>query len=200
MVACGFTQIPGVDYSADELYASVCSYSLMRFLLSLATQKNYLLYQTDIQGAYLEADIDDEVYIPTMLDGKGNPPVDENGEPLVCLIKKGIYGLHQSGYAWAQCFKDFMLHDKEYAMGFTQMTGEANMYRKAFMLDGKQEEIFIGQYVDDCLVVASSDAARKWFTDRLSSRFPVNESSSGQVSMNNPGLLLSMELLYDVVC
>ena len=123
--------------------------------------------------------------------------MDENGEPLVCLIKKGIYGLHQSGYAWAQCFKDFMIHDKEYAMGFTQMTGEANMYRKAFMLDGKQEEIFIGQYVDDCLVVASSDKARKWFTDRLSARFPVNESSSGQVSMENPGLLLSMELLYD---
>ena len=42
LVACGYTQIPGVDYSADELYASVCSYSSMRFLLSLATQKNFL--------------------------------------------------------------------------------------------------------------------------------------------------------------
>jgi hypothetical protein len=166
LVACGYSQIAGIDYSADELYASVCSYSSMRFLLSLATQKNYLLYQTDIQGAYLESELHDEIYMeppPTMFDKNGKPPCDpRSGEPLVCQIKKGIYGLKQSGYAWAHTFKDFMLSDPEYDMGFSQMTGEANLYHKKWMLNGQLSEVYVGQYVDDCLVVASSEEAKCW--------------------------------------
>jgi hypothetical protein len=57
LVACGYSQIAGEDFSSDEIYASVCSYSSMRLLMAIATQKNYLLYQTDITGAYLEPEI-----------------------------------------------------------------------------------------------------------------------------------------------
>ncbi len=48
IVAQGFTQVAGTDFSVDEIYAGVCSYSSMRFLLSLATQKGYYLSQSDI--------------------------------------------------------------------------------------------------------------------------------------------------------
>jgi hypothetical protein len=72
-----------------------------------------------------------------------------------------------------------------------------NHYRKTFTLNGVEEGVLVGQYVDDCIVAASSVAARTWFTDRLSERFPVNPNSSGDVSLESPGLLLSMQLLYD---
>jgi hypothetical protein len=135
---------------------------------------------------------------PTMFDKNGKPPCDpRSGEPLVCQIKKGIYGLKQSGYAWAHTFKDFMLSDPEYDMGFSQMTGEANLYHKKWMLNGQLSEVDVGQYVDDCLVVASSEEAKSWFMDKLGSRFPVNPSSSGEVSVESPGLLLSIQLYYD---
>ena len=39
LVACGYSQVAGVDYSSDETYAGVCSYSSLRFLMSLVCQK-----------------------------------------------------------------------------------------------------------------------------------------------------------------
>ena len=195
LVACGITQRPGLDYSSDELYASVCSYSSMRFLMSLATQKGYQLYQTDIQGAYLESDIDDEIYmdVPPNL-----PRFDADGDPIVCKIERGLYGLKQSGYAWSQCFKEFMMHDPKYQMGFTTMSGEPNLYRKTYTLNGKPAEIFVGQYVDDCLLAASSKEVLQDCITSMSARFPVNESSSGYITTTNPGLLLSMHVRYDI--
>ena len=82
-------------------------------------------------------------------------------------------------------------------MGFTEMTGEPNMYRKVFTLDGHQEEILIGQYVDDLLIASSSERARLWFMKRLEKRFPVNPKSSGLITFDSPGLVLSMQVRYD---
>jgi len=194
LVACGYTQVAGQDFSSDELYASVCSYSSMRFLMSLATQKNYLLFQTDIQGAYLEPDLKDEIYMEPPL---SMCPEGTKNSDLLLKINKGLYGLKQSGWAWAQCFKDFLLHDTDYQMGFTAMTGEPNLYRKTFKLNGVDSEIYVGQYVDDCFIAASSQAALDWFLERMSKRYPVNPNSSGVVSMSSPGRLLSMHVYYD---
>jgi transposase InsO family protein len=199
LVGCGYSQIAGEDYSLDEVYAGVCSYSSMRFLMSLACQKNYILYQTDITGAYLESELKEKVYmeVPPTMYVNGQPPKDENGQELVCEVQKGLYGLVQSGHAWSECFKEFLLKDKTYNMEFTELTAEPNMFRKSYMVDGKEEEIIIGQYVDDCLIAASSQQVLTEFMDKLKSRFPVNEKSSGAISVNDPGLLLSMQVKYD---
>ena len=69
----------------------------------------------------------------------------KDGNELVCLLKRGLYGLKQSGHAWAQCFKEFLLRDPKYEMGFQEFTGEPNLYRKTFVLNGRQEEIILGQ-------------------------------------------------------
>ena len=195
LVACGYSQKAGLDYASDELYASVCSYASMRFMMSLATQKGLSLYQTDIQGAYLESYLNDELYmdVPQPLPNKN-----EAGHPLVCKLHRGLYGLKQSGFAWSQCFKEFMLNDHDHNMGFSAMTGESNLYRKVFELNGKQQEIIVGQYVDDCLVATSSDEALQWFLKGLNKRFPVNPNSSGYISKDDPGFILSMHVHYDV--
>jgi len=196
LVACGYSQQVGLDYASDELYASVCSYASMRFLMSLATQKKYILYQTDIQGAYLESYLDPtlELYMEVP---KSLPQVDEKGNPRVCRLHRGLYGLKQSGYAWSQCFKEFMI-DPKYNMNFTAMTGEQNLYRCCVNLNGIAEEIFVGQYVDDCLLAASSQTVLTWFLDALKARFPVNPKSSGFISPDDPGLILSMHVYYDM--
>ena len=199
LVGCGYSQVAGEDYSLDEVYAGVCSYSSMRFLMSLACQKNYILYQTDITGAYLESDLKEVVYMeaPQSMWVNGKPPTDENGEDLICEVKKGLYGLVQSGHAWSECFKEFLLKDEQYKMNFIELTGEPNMFRKTCIIDGKEEEIIIGQYVDDCLIAASSQQILDEFMESLKTRFPVNEKSSGEISVNDPGLLLSMQVKYD---
>jgi len=84
LVACGYSQVEGMNYSADEVYASVCSYSSVRFLFSLACQQGFILSQADITGAYLEAALDDDVYMdcPPDMYVNGKPPVDEAGNEL----------------------------------------------------------------------------------------------------------------------
>lgn len=199
LVGCGYSQVAGEDYSMDEVYAGVCSYSSMRFLMSLACQKNYILYQTDITGAYLESDLKETIYmeVPPTYWVNGKPPKDENGNELICEVKKGLYGLVQSGHAWSECFKEFLLKDKHYNMNFTELTGEPNMFRKTYKINGKEEEIIIGQYVDDCLIAASSQQVLDEFMIKLKARFPVNAKSSGEISVDDPGLLLSMQVKYD---
>jgi hypothetical protein len=79
--------------------------------MSLACQKGYILSQADITGAYLERFLNEEVYMeppPDMLGPNGEPPVNSEGQELVCLLKRSLYGLAQSGHNWSQCFKDFL--------------------------------------------------------------------------------------------
>ena len=149
LVACGYSQIAGLDYFSDETYAGVCGYSSMRFLMSYACQRGYILSQADITGAYLESHLSDTVFMeppPDMRGPNGEPPRDAQGRELVCLLKRGLYGLKQAGHLWQQCFKEFLLRDPKYQMGFRELTGDSNVYRKVFELDGKQEEVLVGIY------------------------------------------------------
>ena len=83
-------------------------------------------------------------------------------------------------------------------MGFAEMTGDSNIYRKLFSINGRQEELVIGQYVDDSIILASSPEAQQWLMERLSKRFPVNPNSSGSINFSEPGLSLSMNVRYDI--
>ena len=60
-------------------------------------------------------------------------------------------------------------------MDFTQFIGYPNIFRKVFELNGKQEEILLGVYVDDLLICSSSEEARLWLMSRLEARFPVSQ-------------------------
>ena len=199
LVGCGYSQRAGVDFSSDELFAGVASYSSFRFLMSLACQKNYILVQSDIQAAYLQADLSESIWMeapPDMwVDGK--PPRDKDGNELCCLLKKSLYGLRQAGHAWGECFKDFLLRDPDYNMGFKELTADPNLYVKNFVLGGKPQQIILGVYVDDCLAAFSSHEAMEWYMERLGKRFPVNPNSTGEITMEKPGLVLSMEVKYD---
>ena len=79
------------------------------------------------------------------------------------------------------------------------MTGDSNVYRKVFRLNGREEELVIGQYVDDSIILASSPEAQRWLMERLGKRFPVNPNSSGNISFDEPGLILSMNVRYDII-
>jgi hypothetical protein len=127
----------------------------------------------------------------------GKPPRDKDGNELYCLLKKSLYGLRQAGHAWGECFKDFLLRDPEYDMGFTELTADPNLYVKNFVLGGKPQQIILGVYVDDCLAAFSSHEAMEWYMERLEKRFPVNPNSTGEITMEKPGLVLSMEVKYD---
>ncbi|CAK1597387.1 unnamed protein product [Parnassius mnemosyne] len=59
LVARGFQQ----EDSFTQIYSPVLKLETLRVLLSLAVQRNYLIHQMDVKGAFLHGEIDDVVYL-----------------------------------------------------------------------------------------------------------------------------------------
>jgi hypothetical protein len=61
LVAQGYTQSPGIDY--DEVFAPVVRYTSIRSLLAVANICNWEIHQMDVKTAFLQGDLDDEIYM-----------------------------------------------------------------------------------------------------------------------------------------
>ena len=61
LVARGFSQKFGCDY--DETFSPVVRGESIRALLALATQENMHLHQMDVQTAFLNGELQEEVYM-----------------------------------------------------------------------------------------------------------------------------------------
>ena len=103
------------DITFDSLrgYILYSQHDSLRFLLSLACQKGYIISYTDIQATYLESYLreDQHVYmeVPPDMRRLDEKVRNDQGRELVCKVVRGIYALKQSGYAWSQCPKEFLL-------------------------------------------------------------------------------------------
>ena len=60
-VTNGFSQVEGIDY--DEAFSPVARYSTIRFMLALSAQMGWKIHQMDVKTAFLNGEIEEEVYI-----------------------------------------------------------------------------------------------------------------------------------------
>ena len=79
-------------------------------MLSLAVNSNWPLHQLDVKNAFLNGDLEEEVFMSP-------PPGFEEsfGVGKVCKLKKSLYGLKQSPRAWSERFGKVIKH-----YGYTQ--------------------------------------------------------------------------------
>ena len=89
------------------------------------------------------------------------------------------------------------LDDPKYNMGLREFTCEPNIYRKTFTLNCKDVEILLSSYVDDRIICSSSEEARLWLMKNLENRLPINQKSSGVITMDVPEFALSMHMRCD---
>eukprot|EP00963_Diacronema_lutheri_P007771 scaffold671_cov394-Pavlova_lutheri.AAC.1 len=92
LVALGCHQKPGVDY--DEIYASVVSKTGLRIFLAAVNHLDLHLHQMDIETAFLNADLQEEVYlrVPSGLN------TERQNQAL--KLNRSLYGLKQAPRAW----------------------------------------------------------------------------------------------------
>ena len=91
LVAKGFTQKEGIDYT--ETFSYVSNKDSLRIIMVLVAHFDLELQQIDVKTAFLNGDIQDEVYIKQP-EGFSS----SEGEHLVCKLNKSIYGLKQASY------------------------------------------------------------------------------------------------------
>jgi hypothetical protein len=159
LVAQGCRQIPGVD--VDEVFAPTSSFAARRVILSVAAQRDYEIHQVDIKTAFLNGDLEEEVYVT-------QPPGFENGDPrIVCKLNKALYGLKQSPRAWHK-----KLDAEMGALGFVACKSDAGVYvRKR---EG-EKPLFILVYVDDLLIICKDLSLVEWFKELLKSKFTIHD-------------------------
>ena len=78
-MACGFTQVAGIDYT--ETFAPVAKFTSIWMLLALAARDNLELHQIDIKIAFLNRDLD-EVYAFTPWFLKGERCMEAEERPI----------------------------------------------------------------------------------------------------------------------
>ncbi|RVW12206.1 Retrovirus-related Pol polyprotein from transposon TNT 1-94 [Vitis vinifera] len=160
LVAKGFTQSYGIDY--QETFAPVAKLNTVRVLLSLAANLDWSLHQLDVKNAFLNGDLEEEVYmdIPAGLETTSN-------FNKVCRLRKSLYGLKQSPRAW---FEQFTKVVKGY--GFVQCQSDHTLFVKHFP-ERKLAIIII--YVDDIILIGDHEEKIDLLKKLLTKEFEIKD-------------------------
>src|SRR5699024_5233115 len=100
LVARGFTQMFGVDFW--DTFAPTVMATSIRTFLTVCKIKGFLVHQVDVKTAFLNGDIDGEIYV--------RPPEPYYVPGKVWKLKKALYGLKQSPRCWSQKLNEIMAH------------------------------------------------------------------------------------------
>ena len=164
VVAKGFTQKEGLDYT--ETFSPVAKLTTVRFLLKVAASRNWFLHQLDISNAFLNGDLDEEIYMK-IPDGYAERKGITLSKTDVFCLKKSIYGLKQASRQWFLKFSAALSR-----LGFSTGTSDHTLFLKTFS-DGHFLAGLV--YVDDIIVAGTSDSKSKQLIQDLSQQFKLRD-------------------------
>jgi hypothetical protein len=162
LVAQGFSQVPGVDYF--DTYAPVAKLASIRTVLALAAAKDMELHQIDIKGAYLNGELTDKETI-YMSQPPGYHAPDSSGK--VCILRKTLYGLKQSGRRWYQKLVDIMLTKLLFS--------RCDVDQAVFFRHTNDATIIVLVHVDDCTIAATTQVLVKHFKAGISKHVEITD-------------------------
>jgi hypothetical protein len=159
LVIRGYEQEKYVDY--EEIFAPVLRLDSVRVLLALVAFYDLECHQMDIDTAFLNGELEEEVYMyqATGLEEPGK-------EHLVCKLNKALYGLKQAPRAWYKRLTNF-LQEK----GFTKCLVDSCIWTKKI----KGETCIIGIYVDDLMIISKSMSNVNTIKDLLKNEFKCKD-------------------------
>ena len=160
LVARGFLQQQGIDF--EETFAPVARFETVRLILALAAHKQWKIFQFDVKSAFLNGDLEEEVYVC-------QPPGFENMEEenKVYRLRKALYGLKQAPRAWYSKIDNFF-HEN----GFERSQHEPTLYVKK---QGTHGFLIVSLYVDDMIYTGSSFDLISEFQQSMKSMFDMTD-------------------------
>ena len=159
LVAKGCSQRPGFDF--DETFSPVVKITTIRIMLCIANEYQLYVHQMDVKSAYLNGNLEEEVYMKL--------PNDEIGQNRICRLNKSLYGLKQSGRAWFLKFNDAMK-----GLGFKNIVSDACLYQNTSL------NIFVLLYVDDILIFGKLISNITLYKEKITSLFKMKDMGEVQ--------------------
>eukprot|EP00253_Pinus_taeda_P009146 PITA_09146 len=158
LVCKGYAQQEGIEF--EETFAPVARLEAIRMFLALSSFQKFKVYQMDVKSAFLNRDLEEEVYIEQP-DGfiLGNDP------KLVCRLRKALCGLKQAPRAWYYHL-DKYLHQQ----GFLKGSADSNLYIK---IDNDKLLILV-VYVDDIIFGCNEEAMSQKFAFVMQKEFEMS--------------------------
>ena len=141
MVCKRYAQIEGIDF--EETYAPVARMEAICLLLAYACSKNVKVYQMDVKSAFLNGELEEEVYIEQP---EGFQLLENT--VYVCKLKKALYGLKQAPRAWYSRLDKYLKQ-----AGFRKGSVDSNLYIKV----SQGNILLIEVYVDDIIFGSDDD-------------------------------------------
>ena len=122
---------------------------------------NWPLHQLDIKNAFLNGDLEDEVFMNLL------PRFEEKlGSNKVCKLKNSLYGLKQSPRTWFERFGKAVRN-----CGYCQSQADHTMFYK-HSKDGKIAILIV--YVDDIVLIGSEEELER-LKRRLVAEFEIKD-------------------------
>ena len=158
LVAKGFNQMHGFDYK--ETFSPVVKPVTVRTVLTLAVTNKWCIQQLDINNAFLNGFLEEEVYMTQP------PGFEKTDTSLVCKLNKALYGLKQAPRAWFERLKSTLLK-----FGFCASKCDPSL----FTLHTQHHTTLILVYVDDIIITGSSKSQIQQLVQKLNSEFSLKD-------------------------
>ena len=113
-------------------------------MLAIATELDYEGLMLDVQTAFLNADVEEEVYVRMT---PGYETYDKSGVPFVMKLKKSLYSLRQSPKNWFGTMDGHLSN-----IGFRSLKSDPCVY----VFEHKTGTAILTIYVDDIFLLGNN--------------------------------------------
>lgn len=159
LVAKGFSQIEGVDYT--DTFSPVVRHTTLRLLFALSVQLSLDIVHLDVTTAFLNGTLEETIFMQIPV---GFSDSTHSGQ--VLKLKKAIYGLKQSSRAWYKKVDECLLN-----IGYVKSKIEPCLYIKSV---GSSKTI-VTLYVDDFFVFSNNKTETNHLKSMLGKNFVLKD-------------------------
>lgn len=159
LVAKGFQQKHGVDFF--ETYAPVAKLTTIHMVLAIGLHRRYIFHQLDVKTAFLNGDLQEEVYMAIPEGVKAN-------DGMACKLNKSLYGLKQAPRCWNLKFNNYLV-----SLGFKRSMHDYCLYTR--LCSEQNDDLIVVIYVDDLLVAGNKKSSIEKLKKDLSKRFEMSD-------------------------